>query len=483
MDGVSEDNVFFLKVRDLRRKEVHTCASDATVAEVAALLRDRNVSGLVVCAGRLPVGVITDRDVRNKVVVPALDPRTVRASAVMSSPLITVRDDDYVFDVVYTMTRHRIHRVVVVDAAGSLCGVVTESDVVRLQTNTPSYLLRDLEHAVDLGELRKVNERVTELVVHLIQSGVKTRDLVRLISNIHDAVILRAIELLVEERRWDLPRDFAFLVLGSEGRMEQTLLTDQDNAIVYGDGLGPEETSLLEAFSRALIDRLIAIGVPECPGGMMARNAEWRRTLSAWTSQIAQWGSRPTPENILRYSMFADLRTLHGNGEFEVRLKEHIVRHIRQNSVFLAQLAKNILRFPPPLGLFGNVKTIKTGPHRGRLDVKKAGIFQISEGVKVLSLEAGFLEGGTREKLEHLEQRGALSAAEAGDLEASYNFLVFVRLRSQVQELVQGGPLTNFIDPGSLSHVELMRLKIGLKTVKEFHNLLHMHYRLNFVSD
>lgn len=483
MSSMNEENVFFLRVKDLHKMEVHTCRADESVAEVAALMKDRNVSGVVVCAGRVPVGVITDRDLRNKVVVPSADPREVAASAIMSAPLITVGEDDYVFDVVYKMSKHRIHRVVVVDGAGSLRGVVTDSDVIRMQANTPSYLVRDLESASSLEELSALNRKIDALVGRLLGTGVRTRDLVRLIASLHDTLILRTIELLRREHRWTLPADFAFLVLGSEGRLEQTLQTDQDNAIVYGDALSPPDVATVEAFSQALIDGLLAIGVPECPGGIMAKNPAWRQSRGAWMDQIARWGTVPSPENILHYSMFADLRTLYGNSALERDLKDHIVRHTRQNSVFLAHMAKNVVRFPPPVGFFGRIKTQVSGPHRGKLDIKKAGIFQITEGVKVIALEAGLVDGGTREKLEALEQQGLVSEGTATDLETSYNFLSFVRLRSQAQELAEGRPPTNQVDPEQLNSVERMRLRVAFSTVKSFHNLLRMRYRLNFIAD
>jgi CBS domain-containing protein len=453
------------------------------VTDVAALMKERNISGVVVCAGRVPVGVITDRDLRNKVVATGADPRQLAASSIMSAPLVTVREDEHVFEVVYKMSKHKIHRVVVVDGNGALCGVITDSDVIRMQTNTPSYLMRDLDRAANLEELAAVNRKVTELVVHLIRTGVRTRDLVRLIASIHDAVALRAIEILTHEQQWSLPSEFAFLVLGSEGRMEQTLQTDQDNAIVYGDDLPRADVENLEAFSRALIDALISIGVPECPGGMMAKNPAWRRSRQDWMDQIARWGALPNPANILQYSMFADLRTLYGDAELERQLKSHIARHIRQSSVFLAHMAKNVVGFSPPVGFFGRIKTESSGPNRGKFDVKKAGLFQITEGVKVLALEAGLLGGGTREKLDLLEQQELISEGTATDLAISYNFLSFVRLRSQVRAISEGKAPTNHIDPEELDSVERMRLKIAFSVVKSFQNLLRMRYRLNFISE
>jgi CBS domain-containing protein len=212
-------------------------------------------------------------------------------------------------------------------ARASFPGIITDSDIIRLQSHTPHQLVLDIEKAMDLDELREVYSRIQSLVLHLSDGGTGTRnmrDMVRMIAHLNDQILLRLIALLRQDRFADLPQRFALVVLGSEGRGEQTLLTDQDNAIVYGDELGPDEIRKVEEFSQALVDSLIAIGIPPCPGGIMANNKEWRRSLSKWRDQLDRWLKVPTPKHVLSCGTFVDIRTIYGDPSFEQELKTQL---------------------------------------------------------------------------------------------------------------------------------------------------------------
>ncbi len=271
-----------------------TCAPTDRLVAVAATMRERNISSTVVCERGTPTGILTDRDLRNKVVARGVDCHTMTAGMIMNAPLISVGEDDYLFEALHRMSRHGIHRVGVVDGTGRLTGIITDSDILRLQTRSPQQMVREIEEARSVADLGKLHVRVQDLVIHLAGTGVPTRDLVRMIAHLNDQILVRLMTLLRRERYPDLTDRFAFIVLGSEGRQEQTLTTDQDNAIVYADDLAGADIKRLEAFSHDLIDNLIAIGVPPCPGGIMARTTPGDGVLGhgggCWTS-----GSRPRP--------------------------------------------------------------------------------------------------------------------------------------------------------------------------------------------
>jgi CBS domain-containing protein len=293
--------------------------------------------------------------------------------------------------------------------------------------------------------------------------------------------LIRLIDLLRQERYPDLPDGFAFIVLGSEGRQEQTLTTDQDNAIVYSDSLTPGEIEKLEAFSEDLIDTLISLGVPPCPGGIMAKNSFWRRSLSGWKDVLDRWLTNSGPKNLMNGSMFFDLRTLYGDPELEKSIKHYIASYLSRDASFLARTAKNVLRFKTPIGMFGRFKLEKDGPHRGKMDIKKSGIFAITEGVKVLALEAGNLEGGTLDHISDLAKKGVLSGDLSGDLEASFNFLVSLRLRGQVSSIESDKEPSNFIGLDQISHMEQARLRLAFEAVRSFQEYLELHFQLDFV--
>jgi len=478
---MAQENIFFLPIRDVCQREVVTCPPTMRLVDAAEIMRERNITSVVISEQDAPVGIVTDRDLRNKVVARGVDPNSLLVSDVMNSPLIMVKEDEFVFEALYRMSRYRIHRVVVIDENARLCGIISNSDVLRLQTRSPQQMLYEIEEAQDVGDLQKLHRQVQDLVVHLLGTGVRTSEMVRLISHLNDRILMRLINLLRAGEYADLPDKFSFVVLGSEGRSEQTLTTDQDNAIIYADTLDAAEIKRIEEFSQELIDNLIAIGVPPCPGGIMAKNDFWRRSLGGWQEIIDNWLMNASPKNVLNGSMFFDIRTLHGDATLEMALKEHIFVYLSKNASFLARTAKNVLRFRPPIGMFGRFKLEREGPFRGAMDIKKAGIFAITEGVKVLALEAGKLDGGTRERIASLTRKGVLGKDLSEDLAESFDFLVQLRLRGQVAAIGSDRTPSNYVYLEQLNHMEQGRLRLAFDAVSSFQEFLNQHFQLDFV--
>jgi len=478
-----EETTFFLPVKDYCHRGLITCHAEDLVIDAAATMRDKSISSLIACDDQdEPIGIMTDRDLRNKVVAGGLDPRETRVSEIMNAPVISVPEDETLFEVLYQMSRHRIHRVGVVNRQNKLIGLINESDIIRLQNRSPQKLLRGIDEAKTISALKIIHEETEQLIVFLSRNGVRIRDLVRLISLLNDQIALRLIAILRQNLFPDLPQGFAFLILGSEGRREQTLKTDQDNAIIYADDLAPEEVVIIEKFSKALIDALIEIGVPECPGGIMAKNAFWRRSISAWKETLNTWIAVPSGENILNFSMFSDMRVLWGDSSLEQELRAHVIDCAHKDTLFLAHMAANVCRFVPPLGFFGGIKTEKHGEQAGKIDLKKAGIFALTEGIKALALEIGVLGGSTHDKLQILLKRGVLNGKQANDLEAAFDLLSFFRMRVQIEAAAAGKIPDNFVAPSSLDRVEKGRLQVALEVVQSFEGILRSHFNLSQLS-
>ena len=444
-----EESIFFLPVKDYCHRGLITCQADDSVIAAARLMRDKKISSLVVCNyQKEPVGIMTDRDLRSKVVAQGHDPSTLVVADVMTMPVISVREEDTLFEVLYCMSRHRIHRVGVVDSANTLVGIINESDIIRLQDRSPQRLLRAIDEAQTIAELKTIHSESDQLIVFLYRSGIKANELVRLIALINDQLSDKLIAMLKQGRFAGLGQHSAFLVLGSEGRREQTLKTDQDNALIYADDTPATELRDIEEFSHQVIAALIEIGVPECPGGIMARNPFWRRSLGEWQHAVDGWIAAPSSENILNFSMFSDMRSLCGNATLERRLRAHIIQRAEENTIFLARMAANVCRFPPPLGMFGRIKTDKSSKFAGQLDLKKAGIFALTEGVKTLALSHGIMGGSTHDKLVMMRERGQLTEQQFDDVDASFNLLMFLRVRGQVDAMVNGRDISNHVYPG-----------------------------------
>lgn len=474
-----EEHVYARPVRDFCRNELILCSVDDVVREEAAVMAERGISSVVVCREGAPVGIFTDRDLRNKVVAIGGDPCTLRAGAIMSAPLIVVREDDFLFEAVYLMTRHGIHRLGVVAGDGRLCGMLTESDLIRAQSDSPQQLVRQLESARSIADLRELHRGIDTLTLSLHRVGVPTHDLMRLISHLNDRIVQRLIALLRTERFPQLPEGFAFVVMGSEGRGEQTLKTDQDNALIYADDFSADAVALLATFSEALIAGLVEIGIPECDGGIMAKNPFWRRSLAEWLEAIDGWISEPDGENILHFCMLCDLRTIAGDPALEKKIKTHIAARAQHETLFLMQLAIQAGKFSPPLGIFGRFKVEKEGDHRGEIDLKTAGLFAITEGIRVLGLAAGLVEGGTAEKMMQLQEKGVLSRSQREDLQAGFTMLCQLRLQGQLEAIARGEKPSNHIAPAVLNRVEQGRLQVTLEVVKSFEAFIKHHFRLD----
>ncbi len=479
---MSEENAFFRPVKDFCARNVITCAPGTPLVEAAGVMRERGISGVVVVENGAPIGIFTDRDLRNKVVARGGDPNALRVRDIMNAPLSTIGEEDLLYQALSRMSQQKIHRLGVLDAGGKLAGIITDTDILRLQAHSPHQLVLDIDKAQHLDELKALHGRIQALVLHLSGTAIGIRDLVRLIAHLNDQIVLRLIALLRAEWFDDIAEDsFAFLVLGSEGRGEQTLATDQDNAIVYADHLDPAQVKRIEEFSVALIDGLIAIGVPPCPGGIMAKNPEWRRSQGEWRKQIDSWMMTPTPASMLACSTFIDLRTVFGSPAFEQDLKKRIYEESAANNLFLLRMVEGGLRFTPPLGWFGKIKGESAGEHSGELEIKKAGIFAITDGIKALAVQGQALNGSSLQRLETLHAAGVIDGRLSAALDEAFRFLVLLRLRGQVEDLRDGREPDNYIRLDRLNVMEKGRLRIALTSVEKFQEFLKHHFGLHLV--
>ncbi len=480
--AINEESLFFLRVEAFCGNQTITCTPDMGIVQMARLMREHDISGLIVIEHGTPVGVVSVRDFRNLIATSSISLSTLRAREIMSTGLVTLKRQDYVFEAIFKMAKYNIHRLVVLDDDGKLLGVITDTDLLRLQTRTPLYLHQEIEAADSIEQLRKINARILEIVDFATRAGADTRSLVQLISHFNDAFTRRVIALLDAQEDIRLPEGAAYLALGSEGRGEQTLRTDQDSALVHIDDFPPEKIRAAERFASRLIDALEEIGIPRCPGNTIASNPQWSRSLSEWKQSLDQWISVPESENMVNFGMFQDLRAVHGNKTLETQLHEHILATVQRHSLFLPYVARNIMRFPPPLGMFGRIRVERRGAYRGKVDLKKAGIFALTEGVSLLALEAGIVGGSTWEKIERLRQRGILSTNDLEVVDEAFTYLIQLRLQRQLRALASGQRPINYIDPLIMTDKERDRLRKALKEVGVFLRIIRDRYKLDFIS-
>jgi CBS domain-containing protein len=477
----NEASFLFHQVDSLCHGEPVTCSPQTDVIEVARLMRQHDISGVVVVEHGIPVGVVTVSDLRNLIAESAGAVGGRQVQEIMSPGLVSVRARDLVVKVIFAMAKHNIHRLTVLDDAGRLRGVVTDADLLRLQTRTPLYLNQEIEAATSIEQLARISARMVDMVDFAARAGTDIHSLVELISHLNDAFTVRIIALL-EDEGIHLPAGVAYLVLGSEGRGEQTLRTDQDSAIIYADGLPAEAREEMARFATRLVDALEQVGVPRCPGDTMASNPQWRHSLSEWKQLVEQWIVAPQPEGMVNFGMFQDFRTIHGDAGMEAELRAHLLDTVRRNTLFFPYMARHIVRFPPPLGFFGHVRVERRGENRGEVDLKKAGIFAVTEAVSLLALECGVIGGTTWDKLELLRQRGILPEKDASVVAESYSFLVWLRLQRQLKSLAAGKPPSNYLNPLAIPESQQAQLRKALRGVASLLRILRMRFNLDGIS-
>jgi CBS domain-containing protein len=478
----SEESFFFLHVKNVCRSPAITCSPDISVIEAARLMCEQNIAGLIVVDNNAPVGIFSVRDLRDIVATDGEHLLRHKVRDVMHVGVITVRHSAYVFEAIFKMAKNNIHRLAVVDENRDLVGIINATDLLSQQTRSPLYLTQEIQTAESFADLQSINSSILDMVHSAMDAGADTRSLVHLIAHFNDGFTERIIQLMASTEGTTLPRHAAYLALGSEGRGEQTLRTDQDSAMVYADGMSAGEREQCARFAERLVDVLEFVGIPRCPGNTMASNPQWRHSLGDWKEMLEKWITVPDGENMVNFGMFQDFRTIHGDKSLEKDLRAFIHTTVQRHKLFFPHVAKNIVRFPPPLGMFGRIKVERTGSNRGKIDLKKAGIFAITEGASLLALENNVDDGTTWDKLEKLGQLSVLSKKDSERISEAFSQLVNFRLQHQLRELAAGNKPGNAVDPQRMPEKTRGQLREALRGVNLLLRIIREHYRLDFIS-
>jgi CBS domain-containing protein len=395
-------------------------AATATAGEAARAMNAARCSALLVDG--TPPGILTDRDLRARVLAQGHGPEAPVARA-MTAPARTLPAGASLFEALLFMLEHRVRHVPLVEA-GSIVGLVSDTDLLRVQMRSPLHLMRDIERLRDPAAAAGYAGELAGMVEMLLWSGADPGQIGRIVARLNDALV-RSLLLLAEADLGPPPSPWAWLVLGSEGRREQALIADQDNALAWGED-SPAARSYFPRLAERAIQGLLGAGFPPCPGGYMA--TRWHLPLAGWQRMLRGWMSSPTPQALVDAAVLCDFRPAHG--ELDLAPLEKTLRHAAGEPIFLAHMAKSALAFRPPLGLFRQVRA-----EDGGVDLKGAGIQPIVALARLLALAAGSSARSTLERLEAAAQAGTLSREGAANLGEAFRFLLRLRLRQQLAAL------------------------------------------------
>jgi len=468
------------RVRDLVARDPVSVATTATVRDAAVVMRDEGVSSLLVMDGDRLAGIVTDRDLRTRVLADGVDPG-VAVSQVMTPGPVTGSTEDLAFEVLLEMTARHIHHLPVLDDGGHPVGIVTTTDLLRLERANPVYLTGDVAKQTDVAGVARVSGRLPRVVQSLVEQDASADDIGRVVTAVGDAVERRLLAL-AEADLGPPPVPYCWVVLGSRGRLEQALGADQDNAIIVDDGMRPEHAGWFEALATRVTAGLVACGYPRCPGDVMATNARWRKPLALWRKEFGAWLGEPVPEALLGASTFFDMRPVHGDVTLHQRLQRHVLTASPSSRLFLAHLAKQATANEPPLGFFRGLVLEKHGEHRDTLDIKRGGIGAVVELARVHALSTGSPAVNTRARLEAARGAGLLGDERADDLRDAFEFISYVRLRHQAAQVRRGEPPDNFVAPGDLSSFDKRHLREAFTIVRASQSALAGRYPLHYIS-
>ncbi len=452
-----------LPVGDLVRGPAVWVGPAATVVEAARAMRDHGSSSVLVRSD--PPAILTDRDFRNRVVAEAL-PFDEPVARVASGPLRTVAAETPVSEAWLTLLDGGLHHLPVV-RGGEIVGVVTSTDLMRLSSHGPMALLRRVERLASRQRLAGYAAQVAEMAAGLLAARLDPVVIAQLVARLNDT-LLRTVLRWAEAELGPAPAPWAWMVLGSEGRMEQTLITDQDNALVFADAGFPRR-----AWSQALAERvnadLEAAGFPRCPGGYMAR--AWNGPLGEWRQRFRTWLVEPRPQALLEASIFFDHRR--AAGTLDVAPLQGIVADAADLPVFLRGMAEQALRFHPPPTLL-----LRMRGESSTLDLKKQGLSPIVFLARCYALESGAPERNTLERLAAAERAGRMDPELRETVAEAHRFLLGLRLRLQLRRLAEGRAPGDEVALSDLSPVERSRLKESFRAIRGWQELAAHHYRV-----
>lgn len=441
-----------------------TCAPALSVADAAKRMAKHAVSSLLVMAddGAL-AGIVTDKDLRNRVLAAGVSPEAPIATIMTPRPYVEA-PDAFAFDALLNMIRFGVHHLPVCDA-GKPVGIVTLGDLMNVHAEHPVYFIDQVMRQPGADELVALAPRTEELFLQLAEADARFDQVGRLMTMVSDAFTRRLIAL-AEEQLGPPPCDYAWLALGSQARREQVIKTDQDNALVYADNAPDDADSYFHALAKFVCDGLDRCGYVRCPGDVMATNRQWRQPLARWQQYFRRWINEPEEKALMYAAIFFDLRTVHGNDAFVDDLKQLIATEAKRNHVFLATLTRNALAHEPPLGFLGQFVLQPGGAQRRALDLKHRGLVPVIDLARIHALAAGEPRVNTQGRLRAAAAAGTLNRHDAQNLLEAFELIGYVRLQHQAHLLREQGHADNFVAPDSLSPFQRRHLKDAFQVVR-----------------
>ncbi len=464
--GSGEQLLYSLAAGEIAAAAPVLCREQTPIREVAEMMRQAEASCAFVNNGDgRSVGIVTETDLAAKVVAAGRNSQDA-VCTIMTSPVVEVRDSEPTFQAMLLMLQRNIHHVLVT-RDGLPHSVLTTHDLMLLQGRSPLVLSRDIDRQTTVEGVAAAQGRILALIPLLIREGAKASHIGHVIAEINDHVVHKLMKI-AEEKVGPPPCPYCWITLGSEGRREQTFKTDQDNGLIYADLPDEQRPAAYEYFrtlAKTASEYMSRCGYPPCHGGYTAANARWRQPVDAWRSYFSEWITDPEQHTALHGLIFFDMRPVFGDFRLFEQVREYVHTLLKSAGFFKSILAYVSIIQKPPLSLFRNFIVERNGEHKDSLDLKMYGTAPIVNLARLFAVDALIDATGTIERLEALRAAGYGDATMLADLIEASEFLMMLRLQHQVEQSREGKPVSNYVNPESLSHLQRALLKEAFQSI------------------
>lgn len=477
---IAADQLYSRKMESIQYRDIVSCTGSTPVYVAARQMAKNKVSCLFVTdeTGKI-TGYVTDMTIRDKVVANLSDANNPVIS-IIDKPVVSISTQAYVYEALLMMFRTKT-RYLLIKHNGEYIGFQSRNKLLSEQAQSPLVFIQSVKSASTVVELKRKWEKVPEIVTQLLERGVNAEIANQVITTVADTIAIKVIEGVIDEMGTP-PAKFVFMVLGSEGRKEQTLKTDQDNAIIYEDKANEhreEVRAYFLQFAETVSGRLNEIGFGFCDGGFMAKNSKWTHSLSHWKRNYASWIEDSLAETAIKFSTFFDCRFLYGEASIMDELKTFLDEELQKPlEKLFYMMAKNALQYEPPLTFFKNIRTTTVGSQEV-FDIKKT-MTPIVDLVRVYALQNRIFEVNTGERLKALKEIGVFTETAYNELYLSYYFLMRMRLKNQANQIMNDKKQPdNYIDLNTVTKIEQGTLVEIFKTITNFQSRIRIYFTNN----
>ena len=458
-----------------------TCVENTKVEIAAVTMTEKKVGSIIITKDNKPLGIITDKDLRTKIATGKFN-LSEKVTQIMSSPVITIPEGISIAEAQITMLRNKITHLCITKNGtieSELVGVLSEHDIVVSQSNNPSFLIKEIKRAQNSKKLKDVRQKTQGLMQRYLDQHISVFFVSKIVSAINEAICQKAIELSLEEMGKQAPTSFSWLSLGSQGRREQLLMTDQDNALVFADvpvEILKETKSYFLKLATLVTEKLNVVGFEMCPAEMMASNPKWCLSLSEWKNQFNDWITKPDEDKIMLSTIFFDYDRVYGNSELVKYMSDSIFQSIDSYEIFLNFLALNAIKNPPPLGFFRQFLVEHDGEHKDLFDIKVRAMMPLVDAARLLIISYNIKDYNNTilrfEKLIHVEPQNK-------DLYAACIDAFKILLRFRTMQGLKHKDSGRFIDLKSLNKSDRLKLKGCFGPIRDIQELIRVRFNLS----